>query len=277
MESPAPRHDSQGDHDDRARGGPTPSSGSSFVRVDGLVALVTGAGRGIGRACAKALAEAGAKVHAVDLDGSAAQEVAAETGGWAHQVDLADPAAVEALPAEIDILVNNAGFQHVAPLPEFPPEIFVRMQQVMVTAPFLLIRKVLPHMYARGFGRIVNISSVHGLRASEFKSAYVTAKHALEGLSKVTALEGAPYGVTSNCVNPGYVDTPLVRNQISAQAEAHGLAEADVVEQVLLRRAAIKRLLDPAEVAELVRWLCGPHAAHLTGASLPLDGGWTAS
>jgi 3-hydroxybutyrate dehydrogenase len=245
--------------------------------LDRRIALVTGAGRGIGRACALALAGAGAKVHVVDLDSAAAKEVATEIGGWAHTADLADPAAVEALPAEVDILVNNAGFQHVAPLPEFPPEIFTRMQQVMVTAPFLLIRKVLPHMYARRFGRIVNISSVHGLRASEFKAAYVTAKHALEGLSKVAALEGAAHGVTSNCVNPGYVDTPLVRDQISAQAQAHGLAETEVVEQVLLRRAAIKQLIDPAQVAELVRWLCGPHAAHLTGASLPLDGAWTAS
>ncbi|GLY67768.1 3-hydroxybutyrate dehydrogenase [Amycolatopsis taiwanensis] len=250
---------------------------SSSDRLDGRIALVTGAGSGIGLACARTLAGAGATVHVVDLDGTAAKEVAAETGGRAHAADLADPAAVDALPAEVDILVNNAGFQHVAPLPEFPPEIFTRMQQVMVTAPFLLIRKVLPHMYARRFGRIVNISSVHGLRASEFKAAYVTAKHALEGLSKVAALEGAPHGVTSNCVNPGYVDTPLVRDQISAQAEAHGMPEAEVVDQVLLRRAAIKQLVDPAEVAELVRWLCGPHAARLTGVSLPLDGGWTAS
>jgi 3-hydroxybutyrate dehydrogenase len=249
----------------------------SGTELDGRIALVTGAGSGIGRACVRALAEAGAKVHAVDIDGAAAERVAAEHGGWAHACDLADQAAIDALPAEIDILVNNAGFQHVAPLPEFPPEVFVRVQQVMVTAPFLLIRKVLPHMYARGHGRIVNISSVHGLRASPFKAAYVAAKHALEGLSKVAALEGAPHGVTSNCVNPGYVDTPLVRDQIRDQAAAHGLAESEVVGQVLLQRAAIKRLIDPAEVAGLVRWLCGEHARQLTGASLPLDGGWTAA
>jgi 3-hydroxybutyrate dehydrogenase len=249
---------------------------SSSDRLDGRIALVTGAGRGIGLACVQALTAAGAKVHAVDIDGAAAERVVAETGGWAHATDLADPAAIEALPAEVDILVNNAGFQHIAPLPEFPPEIFTRIQQVMVTAPFLLIRKVLPHMYARGWGRVVNISSVHGLRASAFKSAYVAAKHGLEGLSKVAALEGAPHGVTSNCVNPGYVDTPLVRNQISAQAVAHGLDEEQVLDQVLLQRAAIKRLIDPAEVAGLVRWLCGAHAEHLTGASLSMDGGWTA-
>ncbi|HET6501046.1 MAG TPA: 3-hydroxybutyrate dehydrogenase [Amycolatopsis sp.] len=249
---------------------------SSSDRLDGRIALVTGAGRGIGLACVQALTDAGAKVHVVDIDGAAAARVVAETGGWAHATDLADPAAIEALPAEVDILVNNAGFQHIAPLPEFPPEIFTRIQQVMVTAPFLLIRKVLPHMYARGWGRVVNISSVHGLRASAFKSAYVAAKHGLEGLSKVAALEGAPHGVTSNCVNPGYVDTPLVRDQISAQAAAHGLEPEQVVDQVLLQRAAIKRLIDPAEVAGLVRWLCGAHAGHLTGASLTMDGGWTA-
>lgn len=244
---------------------------------DGRVALVTGAGSGIGRACALALAEAGAKVHAVDIDGAAAERVAAETGGWAHTADLADATALDALPADVDILVNNAGFQHVAPIPDFPPEVFARMHQVMVTAPFLLIRRVLPHMYARNWGRVVNVSSVHGLRASAFKAAYVSAKHALEGLSKVVALEGAPHGVTSNCVSPGYVDTPLVRGQIADQAAAHGRPEDEILGEVLLRRAAIKRLIDPDEVAGAVRWLCGPGSGHVTGISLPLDGGWTAA
>jgi len=244
--------------------------------LDGRVALVTGAGSGIGRACALALAESGAKVRVVDIDGVAAERTAAEVSGWAHVVDLADPDAIEALPGDVDILVNNAGFQHVAPLQEFPPEVFARMQQVMVTAPFLAIRRVLPHMYAGRWGRIVNISSVHGLRASPFKSGYVTAKHALEGLSKVAALEGAEHGVTSNCVSPGYVDTPLVRGQIAAQAAAHGLGEDEVASEVLLRRAAVKRLIEPGQVAELVRWLCGDHAAQVTGASLSMDGGWTA-
>ncbi|MEV6228122.1 3-hydroxybutyrate dehydrogenase [Saccharopolyspora shandongensis] len=247
------------------------------VSLGGRVALVTGAGSGIGQACARALAESGAKVHVVDLDRAAAERVAADVGGWAHAVDLADAAAVDGLPAEVDVLVNNAGFQHVAALPEFPPETFVHMQQVMVTAPFLLTRKVLPHMYAQDWGRIVHVSSVHGLRASPFKAGYVAAKHALEGLSKVVALEGAEHGVTSNCVNPGYVDTPLVRDQIAGQAAAHGLGESEVVEQVLLQRAALKRLIDPSRVAELVRWLCGDHAEHVTGASLPMDGGWTAA
>ncbi|WP_235960962.1 3-hydroxybutyrate dehydrogenase [Actinomadura macrotermitis] len=242
----------------------------------GRTALVTGAAGGIGRACAVRLGAAGARVHVVDRAGEAAEKVAAEVGGVAHVVDLADPGAADALPSDADIVVNNAGLQHVAPLHEFPPDTFALMQRVMVEAPFRILRRTLPHMYRRGWGRVVNISSVHGLRASPYKSAYVTAKHALEGLSKVTALEGAPHGVTSNCVSPGYVATPLVTGQIAAQAEAHGIPEDQVVGQVLLARSAIKHLVAPDEVAEAVLWLCGPHSGHITGASLPLDGGWTA-
>ena len=245
--------------------------------LDGRTALVTGGGGGIGRACVRALAGAGAKVHVVDRDAAAAEQIAAEVGGWAHVVDLADAAAIEGLPGEVDVLVNNAGLQHVAPLHEFPVAKFTLLQQVMVTAPFLLIRRCLPHMYARGWGRIVNISSAHGSRASANKSAYVAAKHALEGLSKVAALEGAPHGVTSNCVSPGYVRTPLVANQIAAQAALHGIGEDEVVERVLLDRSAIKKLIEPEQVAALVLWLCGDHASALTGASLPIDGGWTAN
>jgi 3-hydroxybutyrate dehydrogenase len=240
-------------------------------------ALVTGGANGIGLACVRALAGAGAKVHVVDIDGEAAAAVAAEAGGWAHEGDLSDPRTIDALPAEIDILVNNAGLQHVAPLHEFPLDRFTKLQQVMVTAPFLLIRKVLPHMYTRGWGRIVNISSAHGLRASPFKSGYVAAKHALEGLSKVAALEGAAHGVTSNCVNPGYVRTRLVADQIAAQAETRGVSADEVVERVLLDRSAVKRLIEPEDVADVVLWLCGKHAAHVTGISIPVDGGWTAS
>lgn len=250
---------------------------TSPVRLTGLTALVTGGGSGIGRACALALARAGATVHVVDRDAAGAKSVAAETGGVPHVADLADARAVAALPVAVDVLVNNAGLQHVAPLTEFPPERFELIQRVMVTAPFLLLRQVLPHMYARGWGRVVNVSSVHGLRASPFKSAYVAAKHALEGLSKVAALEGAPHGVTSNCVNPGYVRTPLVEGQIRDQAAAHGIAPQEVLSDVLLARSAVKRLLEPEEVAAAVLWLCGPHAGCVTGASLPLDGGWTAS
>jgi 3-hydroxybutyrate dehydrogenase len=242
-------------------------------------ALVTGAAHGIGRACALALASAGATVHIVDRDGEAAEAVAEETGGQVHVVDLADPdpAGMDALPRDVDILVNNAGLQHVAPLTAFPPDRFELLQRVMVTAPFLLLRHTLPHMYAQRWGRVVNVSSVHGLRASPYKSAYVAAKHALEGLSKVAALEGAPHGVTSNCVNPGYVRTSLVEDQLLDQADAHGISPDQVLTDVLLTRSPVKRLLEAEEVAAAVLWLCGPHSASVTGISLPLDGGWTAN
>ncbi|MDX3193301.1 3-hydroxybutyrate dehydrogenase [Streptomyces sp. MN03-5084-2B] len=245
--------------------------------LDGRTALVTGGAGGIGLACVRALAAAGAKVHVVDIDARRTEAAAAEVGGWAHVADLTDPAAIDDLPAEVDVLVNNAGIQHVSPIEAFPPDVFTRIQSLMVTAPFLLIRRTLPAMYARGWGRIVNMSSVHGLRASAFKSAYVAAKHGLEGLSKVAALEGAGHGVTSNCVNPGYVRTPLVDGQIDAQAAEHDIPREDVVSEVLLKRAAIKKLIEPEDVASLVVWLCSPHAGHITGASVPLDGGWTAA
>ncbi|MFE9566040.1 3-hydroxybutyrate dehydrogenase [Streptomyces sp. NPDC006487] len=258
--------------------GITPQSdGTAGIDLAGRTAMVTGAGSGIGRACAQALASAGAQVHVVDLDAEAAKSVAEEIGGHPHVVDLSRSELIEGLPADIDILVNNAGLQHVAPLTAFPPERFELLQKVMVHAPFLLLRQVLPHMSARGWGRIVNISSVHGLRASAFKAGYVTAKHALEGLSKVAALEGAPHGITSNCVNPGYVRTPLVEQQIAAQAAAHGIGPDQVIDEVLLNRSAIKRLIEPQEVAAIAVWLCGPHTGYITGASLPVDGGWSAA
>ncbi len=258
---------------------PTVRSAPTGAGVDltPRAALVTGGGSGIGKACAAALAAAGAMVYVVDRDAEAAKAVAAEIGGEAHIADLADPAAIDALPAEADILVNNAGLQHVAPVTEFPPERFALIQQVMVTAPFLLMRRSLPHMYAQGWGRVINISSVHGLRASAYKSAYVAAKHALEGLSKVVAIEGAPHGVTSNCINPGYVRTPLVENQIRDQAIAHGISPEDVLTDVLLPRSPIKRLLEAEEVAAAALWLCADHSSYINGTSLPLDGGWGAN
>ncbi|MEE4492058.1 3-hydroxybutyrate dehydrogenase [Streptomyces sp. BE230] len=266
------------DHEPAA---PSPGSGSPQPPAEpllaGRTALVTGAASGIGRACAQALAAAGAHVHVVDRSGEAAKSLAEEIGGTAWVVDLSDPAVVDTLPADVDVVVNNAGLQHVAPVHEFPPERFALIQRVMVETPFRILRRTLPGMYERGWGRVVNISSVHGLRASPYKSAYVTAKHALEGLSKVVALEAAEHGVTSNCVSPGYVRTPLVENQIADQARTHGISEADVVGRVMLERSAIKRLIEPTDVAEAVLWLCGPRTGHITGTSLSMDGGWTAN
>jgi len=242
----------------------------------GRRALITGGASGIGRACAVRLAADGAHVVVVDRDAAAAESVAAEVGGTAVAVDLADLDAVDALDLAADILVNNAGLQHVAPLHEFPVDRFSYILRLMLEAPFRLVRGALPHMYEQGWGRVVNVSSIHGLRASAYKSAYVTAKHGLEGLSKVIALEGAEHGVTSNCVNPAYVRTPLVEGQIADQAKAHNLSEDQVVEQVMLAPAAVKRLIEPAEVADAVSWLCSPSAASVTGTSLVMDGGWSA-
>ncbi|WP_405936564.1 3-hydroxybutyrate dehydrogenase [Streptomyces sp. NBC_00726] len=258
-----------------APGGPAQAPAEPVLA--GRTALVTGAASGIGRACAQALAAAGAQVHVVDRAAEAAERLAKEIGGTPWVVDLSEPDVVDTLPADVDVVVNNAGIQHVAPVHAFPPDRFALIQRVMVETPFRVLRRTLPGMYERGWGRVVNISSVHGLRASPYKAAYVTAKHALEGLSKVVALEAAEHGVTSNCVCPGYVRTPLVENQIADQARTHGISEDEVVGQVMLERSAVKRLIEPADVAEAVLWLCGPRTGHITGSSLSMDGGWTAN
>ncbi|MFK0156326.1 3-hydroxybutyrate dehydrogenase [Streptomyces sp. NPDC090493] len=252
----------------------------------GRTALVTGAAGGIGRACALRLAAAGARVRAVDRDepglaalaDSAGRDLDPAGGGAVepYVLDLTDLDAAERAAAGTDVLVNNAGIQLVRPIEEFPPDVFHTVLTVMLEAPFRLIRGALPHMYGQGWGRIVNVSSVHGLRASPYKSAYVAAKHGLEGLSKTAALEGGPHGVTSNCVNPGYVRTPLVERQLADQARAHGIPEERVLSEVLLTDSAVKRLAEPEEVAEAVAYLCGPRASFVTGTSLVLDGGWTA-
>ncbi|SFN03278.1 3-hydroxybutyrate dehydrogenase [Pseudonocardia ammonioxydans] len=245
--------------------------------LDGKKALVTGAGSGIGAAVARRLAADGAAVHAVDLDAERVTSLAAENDLITPLAcDLSDLDAVEQLPGDIDVLVNNAGRQHVSRLEEFDPDTFSQILRLMLESPFRLIRKSLPHMYSRGWGRVVNISSAHGLRASPYKSAYVSAKHGLEGLSKVTALEGAEHGVTSNCINPAYVRTPLVEAQIADQARTHGISEDEVIEKIMLTPVAVKRLIEPAETAELAALLWGPASASITGTSLSQDGGWTA-
>ena len=221
-------------------------------------ALVTGGASGIGAAVATRLAELGAHVTVLDRDDEGAAKVAAAIGGDSRALDLTDGAAIGALDVEADILVNNAGVQHVAPIEEFDSDQWVLIQRLMLEAPFRLARRLLPGMYDRGWGRLVHVSSVHGHRASPYKSAYVSAKHGLEGLSKVIALEAAGKGVTSNTVCPGYVRTPLVEGQIAAQAETHGIDESQVL-------------------ADLVGYLCGPGTASITGSSFLLDGGWTAA
>lgn len=249
---------------------------AASLDLTGKRAVVTGGASGIGAAAARHLAAAGAHVVVCDRDADGAEAVAKEVSGEVWVTDLGDTGALADLELDADILVNNAGIQHVAPVEEFPPDRFAMILRIMLEAPFLLSRACLPTMYARGWGRIVNISSAHGLRASAYKSAYVSAKHGLEGLSKVLSLEGASHGVTSNCVNPGYVRTPLVEKQIADQARVHGLSEDEVLSKVILTQSAIKRLIEPEEVAGAVGYLCSEDAAFVTGSNLVIDGGWSA-
>jgi 3-hydroxybutyrate dehydrogenase len=244
--------------------------------LEGRRALITGGGSGIGHACAVEFAARGAQVTIADVDVEAAERVAGEVDGTPWVVDLARTDELDHLELDTDILVNNAGVQTVAPIEQFDPERWRFMHRLMVESSFLLIRAALPGMYERGWGRVINISSAHGLRASAYKSAYVSAKHALEGLSKVTALEGGPHGVTSNCINPAYVRTPLVERQIAEQAAVHGIPESEVVATVMLTETAIARLVEPDEVASLAAWLASERAGMVTGASYTIDGGWTA-
>ncbi len=246
-------------------------------------ALVTGGASGIGLAIARRLQADGLQVAVLDLDRPQAREVAAGHGLTFIGADLsrredcrrAVDDAVAALGG-LDVLVNNAGFQHIAPLAEFPEDTWDAMLHVMLTAPFLLSRYAWAHLTRSGQGRIINIASIHGHVASPFKSAYISAKHGLIGLTRTAALEAGEQGLTVNAICPGYVRTPLVTGQIKDQARTRGLSEADVEEKVMLEGAAIKRLLDPEDVAALASYVASPAAWGMTGAVLDLDLGWTA-
>jgi 3-hydroxybutyrate dehydrogenase len=252
--------------------------------IEDKVAIVTGAASGIGLAVARDFAKQGIRVTLSDIDIEGGQAAAAELPGARFQdADMTKSADIERLVADtiavegqVDILVNNAGIQYVAPITEFPEAKWRQIIDLMLTAPFLLTKAVLPEMYTRKWGRIINIASVHALRASAFKSAYVSAKHGLLGLTRVTALEGAEHGVTCNAICPSYVRTPLVEKQIADQARLHGIPESEVVEKIMVAEAPIHRLLEPEEVAQLVTYLCTDAASGITGSAQSIDCGWTA-
>ncbi len=252
--------------------------------LKGKVAIVTGAASGIGLAVARDLAQCGVRVTLSDIDVERGQAAATTLSGARFQeADMTNGMALQRLVAEtlaaekqVDILVNNAGIQYVSPITEFPEAKWRQIIEIMLTAPFLLTQAVLPGMYTRSWGRVINIASVHALRASPFKAAYVAAKHGLLGLTRVTALEGAERGVTCNAVCPSYVRTPLVEKQIEDQARVHGIPESEVVEKIMVTESAIHRLLEPEEVAQFVTFLCTNAASGITGSAQVIDCGWTA-
>jgi 3-hydroxybutyrate dehydrogenase len=252
----------------------------------GLRVLVTGAGSGIGLGLARYLAENGHAVWLSDLVLGDVDQAAAELrtqGRTAHAVELdvtsaeAIRAAVEALgDAGVDLLINNAGLQHVAPLEEFPPERWALLVAVMLTGPAMLSRAVLPGMRRRGYGRIVNVGSIHSLVASPYKSAYVAAKHGLAGLAKTLALETADVDVTVNTICPAYVRTPLVDAQIAAQAVMHGIPESQVIDELMLKPMPKRAFIGIDELGALVEFLASDAARNITGQAIAVDGGWTA-
>ncbi len=251
--------------------------------LQGKVAIVTGAVSGIGLACAERLAADGVKVVLADLNEKAGAEHAKRLGGIFVAADLSQRAGCKRLVDEalrahgtVHVLVNNAGYQHVAPIEAFPEEQWERMIALMLTAPFLLTRYCWPAMKKQKWGRVVNIASIHALVASPFKAGYISAKHGLVGLTRTAALEGGESGITVNAICPAYVRTPLVDNQIADQAKANDMSPEEVIEKIMLAPAAVKRLIEPREVADFVAYLCSDPAGTITGAALTMDLGWTA-
>lgn len=254
----------------------------SATDLMGKVAVVTGAASGVGKSIAERLAAEGARVVVADISAGGAQ-VAQDIGGHFIQGDSSRRADCRKLIDEtqaryrtIHILVNNAGFQHISPIEEFPEDMWDNMIAVMLTAPFLLTRYAWPAMKAQRWGRVINISSIHGQVASPHKAGYVSAKHGLIGLTRTAALEGGPFGITVNAICPAYVRTPLVSSQITDLARTHGVSKEEVIEKIILEHAAVKRLIEPEEVADFAAYLCSPSGGVFTGVALTMDLGWTA-
>ena len=244
--------------------------------LQGKSVLITGAASGIGKACTVAFAEAGARVIAVDLDIELLKDLKSKNSIEIIEADLTNPENFFPNNLEIDVLINNAGIQHISPLENFSMEKADQMLSLMLRTPFYLIQKSLPFMYKKKWGRIIGISSIHGHVASPFKSAYVMAKHGMEGLHKTVALEAGEHGVTANTIAPAYVRTNLVEKQITDQALANNLTPDQVVGEIMLAPAAIKRLIEPEEIASMALYLCGPNSNSITGSSFAIDNGWTA-
>lgn len=247
------------------------------------VAVVTGGASGIGRAVAEKLSGLGCKVVIADFNPETGNAAAEAIGATFMQADLSDAEQCRSLIEQaaklhgsVDILVNNAGFQHISPIEDFPVDQWNKLLAVMLTAPFLLMRYSWPMMKQNGWGRVINIASVHAMVASPFKSGYISAKHGVIGLTKTAALEGGEFGITVNAICPAYVRTPLVENQIADQARTRGIKEEQVVTDVMLKNAAIKKLIEPEEVANLVAFLASDQASSITGSSMTIDSGWTA-
>ncbi len=248
------------------------------------IVVITGSASGIGLAMAERFAAEGARVVIGDVQAVAGREVAGCLNGRFIQCDLSRRADCKALIDQgieefgtIHILINNAGFQHIDPLDTFPEDTWDKMMAVMLTAPFLLTRYAWPSMKAQQWGRVINLGSRLSLRAEPFKSAYVTVKHGLLGLTRTTALEGGPHGISAHCICPAYVRTPLMENQIADHVRVRGISEGEVIEQVMLEQVAIKRLIKPEEIAALAAFLCRDEASAMSGSPIMIDLGSTAS
>ncbi|MEL7485810.1 MAG: 3-hydroxybutyrate dehydrogenase [Pseudomonadota bacterium] len=255
-----------------------------------LNAVVTGSTSGIGLGIARGFAAAGMNVMLNgfgDADEIETDRAALETDHGVKALyngaDMTKPAEIRAMMAEaesafgqVDVVVNNAGIQFVTKIEEFPEEKWDAIIAINMSSAFHTIKAAIPGMKSRGFGRIINVASAHGLVASPFKSAYVTAKHGMIGLTKTVAMEGAEFGVTANAICPGYVRTPLVEKQIPATARERGITEEEVIKDVMLAPQPTKRFVEVEEVAALAVFLCSDGAASVTGAALPIDGGWVA-
>lgn len=253
--------------------------------MDHKTVLITGAGSGIGRGLAELFGAAGFDVIATDIDKASAQEVAqaiTAAGGQARalEVDIARESDVARLAEDladgpVDVLINNAGLQHVARLEDFPQDKWDLLIRVMLTGACMMTRVLLPLMRRHGFGRIVNIGSIHSLVASPYKSAYVSAKHGLLGFSKVIALETAEQDITINTICPSYVRTPLVVRQIASQAKEHGISEDDVVNEIMLKPMPKGKFISIEELYGIVTFLLSDSARNITGQTITVDGGWT--